>query len=411
MRSERFDFPGGNGHRLAARLDQPEAPPRAHALFAHCFTCGKDVHAASRLSAALAAEGIATLRFDFTGLGGSDGEFANTGFASNLEDLVAAADHLRAAGRAPALLIGHSLGGAAVLAAAARVPEARAVAVIGAPFEVGHVLHHLGPHLREIEERGEAMVQLGGRPFAIRRAFVDDVRAQDQAPRIAGLGRALLVMHAPRDAVVGIDEARRIYEAARHPKSFVSLDDADHLLSRREDAAYAARVLAAWASRYLPPAASPAPEPTEPAADEGLVVVEETGAGRFQQRITAGAHRLLADEPRRVGGLDSGPAPYDLLLAALGACTAMTLRLYAERKGLPLERARVTLRHARIHAADCADCETQEGKVDEITREITLEGAGLDAAQRARLLEIADRCPVHRTLEGEVRIRTRAAGG
>ena len=254
MPTERFDFPGGAGHRLAARLDLPDGPARAQALFAHCFTCGKDTHAASRLSAALAGEGIATLRFDFTGLGGSDGDFANTGFASNVEDLVAAATHLAAAGRPPAILIGHSLGGAAVLAAAARIASVRAIATIGAPFEVAHVLHQFAAAVPEVEARGETEVHLAGRPFTIRREFLDDARRQDQAPRIAALGRALLVMHAPLDSVVGIDNARAIFEAAKHPKSFVSLDGADHLLTRREDATYAARVLAAWASRYVPAA-------------------------------------------------------------------------------------------------------------------------------------------------------------
>ena len=410
MRSERFDFPGGGGHRLAARLDLPDGAPRAHALFAHCFTCGKDVNAAARLAAALAAEGVATLRFDFTGLGGSEGEFANTGFASNVADLVAAADRMRTLGRAPAILIGHSLGGAAVLAAAARVPEARAVATIGAPFEVGHVLQLFAARVPEVEARGEAVVDLAGRPFAIRRSFVEEARAQEQAPRIAALGRALLVMHAPADGVVGVDNARAVFEAARHPKSFVALDGADHLLSRREDAAYAARVLAAWASRFLPAseAAPAAPAVAAVEREEGLVVVEETGAGRFQQAVTAGRHRLLADEPAPVGGLGSGPSPYDLLLASLGACTAMTIRLYAERKGLGLRRVGVALRHRKIHAADCAECETREGRLDEIAREIALEG-DLAPEERARLLEIADRCPVHRTLRSEVRVLTTAA--
>jgi putative redox protein len=308
------------------------------------------------------------------------------------------------------LLVGHSLGGAAVLAAAARVPEAKAVATIGAPFEVGHVLERFAARVPEVEARGEAVVDLAGRPFAIRRAFVEEARAQEQAPRIAALGRALLVMHAPSDGVVGVENARAIFEAARHPKSFVALDGADHLLSRREDATYAARVLAAWASRFLaaPEAAPAAPAVATGEREEGLVVVEETGAGRFQQAVTAGRHRLLADEPAPVGGLGSGPSPYDLLLASLGACTAMTIRLYAERKGLGLRRVVVALRHRKIHAADCAECETREGKLDEIAREIALEG-DLAPEERARLLEIADRCPVHRTLRSEVRVLTTAA--
>ncbi len=413
MRSERFEFPSSRGNRLAARLDAPDGRPLAHALFAHCFTCGKDLRAASRISAALAARGIATLRFDFTGLGGSDGEFANTGFSSNVEDLVAAADHLRAAGRPAALLIGHSLGGAAVLAAAERMPEVRAVAVISAPFKVGHVLDQFAEHVPEIEARGEALVRLGGRPFTIRKSFLDDARAQDQGERIARLGRALLVLHAPLDGVVGIEDARAIFDQARHPKSFVSLDDADHLLSRPADAEYAASVLAAWASRYLPAAPVVADQPVVSAeatpVAAGGVLVEETGRGRFEQAITAGAHRWLADEPAELGGSDHGPGPYDLLLAALGACTNMTLRLYAERKGLALGRVRVALRHRKIHAHDCAECQTRDGRLDEIVREITLPGE-LDAGERARLLEIADRCPVHRTLHAEVRILTSEAG-
>jgi uncharacterized OsmC-like protein len=316
---------------------------------------------------------------------------------------------MRTAGRAPSLLVGHSLGGAAVLAAAARVPEARAVATLGAPFEVGHVLKQFAARVPEVEARGEAVVDLAGRPFAIRRAFVEEARAQEQAPRIAALGRALLVMHAPTDGVVGVENARAIFEAAKHPKSFVALDGADHLLSRREDASYAARVLAAWASRFLPaPEVTPAtPAVTAVDPGEGMVVVVETGAGRFQQAVTAGRHRLLADEPASVGGLGSGLSPYDLLLASLGACTAMTIRLYAERKGLGLRRVGVALRHRKIHAADCAECDTREGKLDEIGREITLEG-DLGAEARARLLEIADRCPVLRTLRSEVRVLTAA---
>ena len=401
MRSERFEFPGQNGQNLAARLDSPDTPPRGYALFAHCFTCGKDVIAASRIAAGLAARGVATLRFDFTGLGSSDGDFANSNFSSNLQDLLAAAAHLRTRGQAPGLLIGHSLGGAAVLAAAQDVPEARAVVTIGAPFDPGHVLHLITAHLPEIEARGEATVSLGGRNFTIKRQFVDDLRTRNPAAAIAHLGKALLVMHAPLDQMVGIDNARQIFDAARHPKSFVVLDGAAHLLDNRADAEYAAGVVAAWSSRYFAP---PAPA-VAAAAPDAVVVVEETRAGKLQQLVTVGAHRFLADEPVDAGGLGSGPGPYDLLLAALGACTSMTLRLYADLKGWPLERVRVALDHDKIHAADCADCETREGRVDEITRRIRLQGP-LDAEHRARLLEIADKCPVHRTLTSEVKVRT-----
>ena len=401
MPAERFDFPSAGGHRLAARLDLPAGPVRAYALFAHCFTCGKDINVAGRIAAALAGQGIATVRFDFTGLGGSEGDFANTDFSSNCADLLAAIAHMRATDRAPALLIGHSLGGAAVLAVAADVPEVRAVAVIGAPFDVGHVVHQFREKVPEIEAAGEAVVNLAGRPFTIRRDFLADVAQQDQRSRIAGLHRALLVLHSPVDTIVGIDNAREIFEAARHPKSFVSLDDADHLLSRPADAAYAASVIAGWAARYLPqPAAATATSPAP-----GRVVVEETGRGLFEQTVAAGRHHFLADEPAEVGGKDAGPGPYDLLLAGLGACTSMTLRLYANRKKLPLERVRVTLQHRRVHTEDCVDCEEKDRKLEVIDREITLTGA-LDEAQRVRLMEIADKCPVHRTLTSQVRIRT-----
>ena len=408
MPSERFDFPNARGERLAALLDRPDGEPAAYALFAHCFTCGKDILAAKRIAERLTASGIAVLRFDFTGLGASEGEFANTTFSSNTADLVAAADHLRRTYRAPALLIGHSLGGAAVLAAAAEIAEARAVVTIAAPADPRHVTGLFREHIGTIKAQGEVEVTLAGRPFRIRREFVDDVSEQRLTDRIGTLRKALLVFHSPTDQIVGIDNASRIFTAAKHPKSFVSLADADHLLSRRSDAAYVANVIAAWAERYLEAAAKPvAKADAEPRA----VVVTETRASRLQQAITAGPHRLTADEPVAAGGLDSGPNPYDLLLAGLGACTAMTLRLYAERKALPLERVSVTLRHGKIHAQDCEHCETKEGMIDRIDRAITLEGK-LNAEQRKRLMEIADKCPVHRTLTSEIDIRTveRSAG-
>jgi putative redox protein len=402
-RSDKMEFTGAQGDRLAARLDRPAGAIRAYALFAHCFTCGKDIAAASRIAGALAGQGFAVLRFDFTGLGHSEGEFANTTFSSNIDDLVAAADYLRDEHEAPALLVGHSLGGAAVLAAAERIPECRAVATIGAPADPAHVAHLFDAHRDEIEEAGEAEVSLAGRPFRIRREFLEDISAQRQEARIGALRRPLMIFHAPRDELVGIDNAGAIFTAAKHPKSFVSLDDADHLLTRKADAAFVGDVLAAWARRY-----AGAAETGLAVAPHGTVVVEETGEGIFTQAVMAGPHALRADEPESVGGLDSGPSPYDLLLAALGTCTAMTLRLYAGRKKLALDKVSVLLAHDKIHAADCADCETQKGRVDHITREVTLTGDLSDTA-RARLLEIADMCPVHRTLESEVKIDTRMA--
>jgi putative redox protein len=404
--TEDVSFPGAAGHALAARLDAPSgARPRAYALFAHCFTCSKESKAATFISEALTDAGIAVLRFDFTGLGGSEGEFANTTFSSNVGDLVAAAEWLERERAAPAILVGHSLGGAAVLAAAARMPKAAAVATINAPADPAHVAGLLQGARAGIDARGEAEVALAGRKFRIRREFLEDAAAQRLSEAIAGLGRALMVFHAPRDTVVPIEHASRIFLAARHPKSFVSLDDADHLLTRRADGRYVGAVLAAWASRYLGAPASDAREPPPPT---GTVRVRETGIGKFQQEIAVGPHRLLSDEPVAAGGGDSGPSPYDLLCAALGACTAMTLRLYAEGKKLPLERVGVALRHGKVHAEDCGECETREGRVDRIERVIELEGP-LDASARARLLEIADKCPVHRTLRGEVIVPTRLA--
>ncbi|MGK2930582.1 MAG: bifunctional alpha/beta hydrolase/OsmC family protein, partial [Acidimicrobiales bacterium] len=393
------------GDELAARLDLPDGTPSAFALFAHCFTCSKDLAAATRISRGLVDEGFGVLRFDFTGLGSSEGEFANTDFSSNIEDLVLASGWLREHHDAPAVLVGHSLGGAAVLAAAARIPEAVAVATIGAPFDPAHLTNLFPDEVRdELEREGDAEVVLAGRTFRVRRQLLEDLNSHNLADAIGTLGRALLVFHSPVDEIVDVDNARRIFQAARHPRSFVSLDGADHLLTRRSDASYVSDVLSSWASRYLPAPGEPQPvDPTNP--EPGVVIVEETGTGTFQQRVHAGSHRFVADEPLGVGD-DTGPTPYDLLLAGLGACTSMTLRMYANRKEWPLEGVVVGLSHGRVHAEDCADCETTTGMVDRIERTIELRGP-LDDEQRSRLLGLADRCPVHRTLEGEIQITTK----
>ncbi|WP_373045938.1 alpha/beta fold hydrolase [Vulgatibacter sp.] len=405
MRTEKATFPGAHGDELAARLDLPDGTPVACAIIAHCFTCSKDVFAASRVAAALTELGMAVLRFDFTGLGHSDGEFENTTFSSNVGDLVAAADFLRARLEGPSLLVGHSLGGTAVLAAAGRIPEVKAVATINAPSDPAHVQHLFVGQLPAIEAEGEAEVQIGGRHFRVRREMLRDLEEQQVLEQVAGLKRALLVFHAPFDRVVGVDNARRIFDAAKHPKSFISLDTADHLLTDHADGIYVAHVIAAWASRYLGVhAAQPTPADGEEVAPD-RIRVEESSAGRLAQRIRAGRHTLQADEPERLGGNDTGPTPYDLLLAGLGSCTAMTLRLYAERKGWPLERVAVELKHEKVHAEDCATCETQTGRIDRIERTLEIQGP-LDEEQRKRLLEIADRCPVHRTLESEVVVVT-----
>lgn len=404
MPNERFQFSGSDGQQLAATLDLPDTDPSAYALFAHCFTCGKDVLAAKRIAAGLTAKGIAVLRFDFTGLGASEGEFANSTFSSNIADLVLAADHLRQTRKAPALLIGHSLGGAAILAAAEQIPEAKAVVTIAAPSDPAHVTHLFADRIEDIRTQGKVEVSLAGRPFHIKREFLDDIAEHNLMAHVAKLHKALLIMHSPTDDTVGIDNATHIFVAAKHPKSFISLAGSDHLLTQKNDTAYVADVVASWAQRYLEPASTiAAPADKDPRS----VVVQETRHSKFQQTVTVGPHRLLADEPVSSGGEDTGLGPYDFLLAALGACTSMTMRLYADRKSLPLDRVTVMLRHSKIYAEDCAECETKTGMLDQIEREIAMEGA-LDAEQRKKLMEIADKCPVHRTLTSEVRIATRA---
>ena len=404
MRSEKITFEGAQGHDLAGRLDLPEGTPRAYALFAHCFTCGKDINSASRIARGLTDHGIAVLRFDFTGLGHSDGEFANTDFSSNVEDLLLAARYLRERDEGPKILIGHSLGGAAVLAVAGEIEEAVAVATIGAPSDPNHVAQLFAESRAEIEEKGEAEVAIAGRTFRVRRKFLEDIEAQPQKARIATLRKALMVFHAPFDQIVGIDNASEIFIAAKHPKSFVSLDKADHLLSDKADADYVAQVLAAWSARYLGAAVAASAVDSDDAED--AVTVAETGNGKYAQMVTAGHHRLAAGEPESVGGTDNGPSPYQLLSAALGACTSITLRMYADRKKWPLEKVSVRLLHTKIHAEDCAECEAREGKIDRIEREISLTGQ-LDEEQRGRLLEIADKCPVHQGLERRNEVLTR----
>ena len=403
MPTERIEFPGHNGESLAARLDLPQGPHVATALFAHCFTCGKDIPAARRIAARLSALGIAVLRFDFTGLGHSKGEFANTSFTSNVGDLIAANTYLTKRGMTPGLIIGHSLGGAAVLRAAAALETVKAVVTIGAPFDPGHVTHNFSDALPKIAKAGSAEVNLGGRPVRIGQGFVEDVANASLANDVANLKAALLVMHAPRDAIVGIENAGEIFSAAKHPKSFVTLDGADHLVTDANDAEYAASVIATWAERYLN-IARPAPPPGAP---EGVLRVAEADPNGFLTDITSGeGHHLVADEPLAYGGTNRGLSPYGLLSAGLGACTSMTIRMYARRKKWPLEKVMVDVNHDKVHAQDAI---TSVGdKIDTWHRRITLKGA-LSNEQRARLLEIADKCPVHRTLERSSQVITELA--
>ncbi|MCI5045081.1 MAG: bifunctional alpha/beta hydrolase/OsmC family protein [Aquisalinus sp.] len=406
VRPIKLTFPGASGADLAARLDLPAGRIRAYALFAHCFTCSKDLVGARKISEGLTRQGIAVMRFDFTGLGDSGGDFASTNFSSNLADLVSAVSFLRENYEAPSVLIGHSLGGRAVLSIAADVPEAKAVVTIGSPNNPSHVTHQFTEQLSSIREQGEAEVVLGQRPFTITKQFLDDLE-QHYLEEISGKQNyALLVMHSPIDAIVGIENATGIFTAAKHPKSFVSLDKADHLLSNKRDAAYAAAVIGGWASHYIEDDESSEEEKSE----TGVVELSETGLGKFQNTVRIGPHKLLADEPLDMGGLGSGPSPYEFLSTALGACTNMTLRMYADHKKIPLDRVSIRVRHFKTHGRDsenvAADNEAKSARLDHFEREIALEG-NFDDETRARLLEIADKCPVHRTLEAGAKVLTR----
>lgn len=402
MPTERFTFPGHDGQQLAARLDLPDGPHLATALFAHCFTCSKDIPAARRIAARLSTMGIAVLRFDFTGLGHSEGEFENTNFTTNVQDLVAAGAELARRGMEPSMVVGHSLGGAAVLKAASEMTNIKAVVTLGAPFDPEHVTHNFVDSLPQIIRDGVAEVSLGGRPFRISNDFLEDVAKGKLTPAIANLNAALLVLHAPRDETVSIDNASEIFLAAKHPKSFITLDNADHLLTRAEDAEYAADVIATWATRYID-LRRPAPPIGTP---EGVLRVAEADPKGFLQDIQSGPHHLLADEPAAYGGTNKGLTPYGFLSAGLGACTSMTIRMYARRKGWPLDHVSVDVTHNKVHGQDAGN----EGrtKIDSFTRLISLTG-DLDDTQRARLLEIADRCPVHQTLERSNHIDTKLA--
>lgn len=403
MAIEKREFTSSNGHLLAARFDRPDGVIRGYAIFAHCFTCTKDIIAARRIASNLARLGVGVLRFDFTGLGSSEGEFGNTSFASNVEDLVKAADYLRENDEAPTTLIGHSLGGAAVLAAAGQIPEVKGVVTIGAPADAEHVLDMFEEHIEEIESEGVAEVSLAGRKFKIGKEFIKSARETQLLDRIAKLRVSLLVLHSPLDATVGIENATRIFTAAKHPKSFVSLDQADHMLSREEDAEFASGIISAWAARLLPQ--------DKPQGDDAIehVRVKETGESKFQNMVQAGKHRFFADEPISVGGTDTGPNPYDFLGAALGACTAMTLRMYADFKKIELGTVTVDVSHSKVHMSDCAECSEEtrakSGKIDRFERRITIEGP-LAPELADKIEEIANKCPVHRTLEHEAKIVT-----
>ncbi len=404
MKSIAVRFNNSGGVPLAGRIDLPEdESPVAWALFAHCFTCGKNLKSIGHLCRSLTHKKIAVLRFDFTGIGQSEGDFSTSSLSSNVEDLLAAHEWLKAHYKAPEILIGHSFGGAAVLQMAARVAGIKAVVTIAAPYDPEHITRLLGSSLAAIRQRGKAEVTIAGRIFTIGAQFIEDLADHQVERRLAELGAALLVLHSPIDETVAIDNAELIYRAAKHPKSFVSLDHADHLLSRVEDSIYTGQLIAAWAARYLGQTAPTAE--TERAEEHANQVTVRTDRGGFLTDIQARRFSLTADEPQDYGGTDLGPSPYDYLLVALGACTSMTLQMYAGQKKWPLESAVVRLNHHKLHARDCRECETAKGKIDLFERELELLGP-MSPEQRLRLLEIADRCPVHRTLHADVQITT-----
>lgn len=400
MNLHKVNFPNQEELTLAGRLELPaDQQPHNFAIFAHCFTCTKNLLAVKNVSRALTAAGFGVLRFDFTGLGESEGDFENTNFSGNVEDLLAAAAFLEKEYSAPTLLIGHSLGGTAVVMAAAKLSNIKAVATINAPSDPEHVKHHLEQDIEKIRREGKAQVNLSGRPFTIKEHFLDDLKKQPIKEVVGSFRKALLLLHSPQDATVSVNNAEEIYRAAHHPKSFVSLDGADHLLSRKEDSLYAGKVIAGWASRYVE-----IPERVSIATKHD-VAASLTNNDGFTTDLKLGKHYLTADEPIAFGGKDYGPTPYELLSSGLAACTVMTIQMYAKRKEWDLQNVQVHISYNKQHALDCEDCENESTKIDTFIRDIKFEG-NLDEKQLKRLLQIADKCPVHKTLHSETQIIT-----
>ena len=395
QKSRNITFTNSEGIELSAHMEfPPDIHPKAYAIFAHCFTCSKNLLAAKNLTRSMAKEGIAVLRFDFTGLGESQGDFEDSNFSSNVSDLLAASQFLESEFEAPQVIIGHSLGGAAVIYAASKLESIRAVATVGAPASVDHVVHLLEGKKEEVMEKGEADVKISGRKFKIKKQFLEDIESKNLEKLMSDFRKPILIMHSPQDEIVSVDNAAKLYDMAWHPKSFVSLDGADHLLSKKKDSLYVGQLIASWSSRYVDEQEEETPE------TDHRVVAQLTRENNFTTTMKAGKHSFLADEPEDVGGDNLGPNPYDLLASALAACTAMTIKMYSDRKEWKLEQVNVHVDHKKSHKADCEECEKKSSRIDHFERSIEIDG-DLSDEQCSRLLEIANKCPVHKTLETE----------
>lgn len=401
MNIQKVVFLNRENQELKGRLELPlDQKPHNFAIFAHCFTCNKNLSAVKNISRALTANGFGVFRFDFTGLGESDGDFENTNFSGNVDDLISAANFLTENFRAPTVIIGHSLGGTAAIFAASKISAIKAVATIGAPSNPKHVQNLLRSNIDEIKANGKAVVDLGGREFTIKKQFLDDLETQSLPDVAKNLNKALLIIHSPQDSTVEIKNAEEIYVAAKHPKSFVSIDGADHLLLKKEDSLYVGNLIANWTKRYLN---IPNTE-TLKTTHQALASLDATDG--FSTQMKVGSHYMMADEPTSFGGNNFGPSPYEYVSAGLSACTAMTIQMYAKRKNWLVENVEVHTSYDTIHAEDCTDCENENAKIAVFNREIKLLG-DLDDNQVKRLLQIADKCPVHKTLHATVQVITK----
>lgn len=394
-----FAIKNRKGHELHALLELPaNQKPIRYAIFAHCFTCSSSLEAVRNISRALTNFGFGVVRFDFTGLGRSDGEFSESHFSSNVSDLLDVHLYIKEMYMAPSLLVGHSLGGAACIVAASKLNDIKAIASIGAPSDIEYVKSHLFSHqLEQVKNLGEIEINIGGRPFKIDKEFVEDFGKTDLLEVTKNLKKPLLIMHSPQDRIVKADHAHNLFVAAYHPKSFVSLDGADHLLTEKKDSVYTGNVIGAWVERYFPE------QENEMLSTEGeqLVAHLDLTKDNFTTQLQTNKHTFIADEPGSVGGDDFGPSPYEYLNASIATCTAMTLKLYAQRKKWDLKEVFVYISHARKHSDELMIDVEKPGYLDQISKRLKFVG-DLDDKQKQRLKEIASKCPVHKTVASEV---------